>query len=220
MGIKIHEIWFGMPLETRRAYLNQRKMKTLLSLVAAGLLASTSIANASNEDLKELANVVAKDQKVSLHLDEKSGPVKVALLDQNGKVLSKTKVRDYEKSVILPYNLENLPEGNYSLKVSSEDEEMVYDFVSKKSELQPVAPSMMAYGKEIGKNALRVTVIGLDSPGVEVTIREKFSNKLLHSETVSQAQGFTKVYKFENIDTSDIMVEVKNNKGTMKSLYF
>ncbi|SHO59512.1 hypothetical protein A8938_0149 [Algoriphagus zhangzhouensis] len=209
-----------MPLETRRAYLNQQKMKTLLSLVAAGLLASTSIANASNEDLKDVATVVAKDQKVSLYLNQESGPVKVTLLDERGKVLAKSKIKDYDKDVVLPYNLENLPEGNYSLEVSSNEDQMIYDFTTTKSEFQPVAPKMMAYGKEIDNNSLRLTVIGLQEPGVEVTFREKFSNEVLLTEEVDQPEGFTKIYKFKNIDTSDVMVEIKDKKGTVKSLFF
>lgn len=209
-----------MPLETRRAYLNQQKMKTLLSLVAAGLLASTSIANASNEDLKDVATVVAKDQKVSLYLNQESGPVKVTLLDERGKVLAKSKIKDYDKDVVLPYNLENLPEGNYSLEVSSNEDQMIYDFTTTKSEFQPVAPGMMAYGKEVGNNSLKLTVIGLQEPGVEVTIKEKFSDKVLLTETIDQPEAFSKVYKFNNIDTSDVMVEVKDKKGKVKSLYF
>ena len=66
-------------------------MKTLFTFALAGLLATSSFAANENEDLTALSSVTSRFQKVNVLLREGIGKAKIAIMDEDGKMLHQTR---------------------------------------------------------------------------------------------------------------------------------
>jgi hypothetical protein len=193
-------------------------MKTLLTLALAATLGVSSYANASNE--KALAEVRAKDNKVSVTLREGAGKVRLAILDTDGKKLHQQTLH-VKNDLRVPYDLSELPEGEYMVMIESNvnqpfSEKEVFTVETKSA---PKALPLMAYGKIIDDESIKLTVIGLEEPGVKVQITDSNGNSL-YVDKIDEPEAFTRVYNFKNIDLKDVFVKVTDKKGRVKNLYF
>ncbi|MFN3999071.1 hypothetical protein [Algoriphagus sp.] len=195
-------------------------MKTLFTLALAGALSFSSLASSAAEDLMALSNVKANFKKVNVLLKGGVGEAKVTLYDMSGKRLHQKKVKVGEGDIILPYNLSGLPCGEYQVKISTDEEEVVYT-VATFDKPQPAEElPLMAYGKIMDDNTLGLVVIGLDEPGVKVEIFSKDTNKSIHREEITEAEGFRKNYKLKGVSPEDVYIYLKDSKGRTKSIYF
>lgn len=195
-------------------------MKTLFTFALAGLLAISTLAANSNEDLLADTDARAKFKKVNILLNEGVGKAKVAILDDEGKVLHQRKVNVGDEKVIVPYDLNNMPCGEYQVKITTEDEEVIYkvETFDRKPEIGELP--LMAYGKIVDDETVNIAVIGLTEPGVEVTVRYADSNKIIHTETVDHPDGFRKDYKLKGVNPEDVYFQLTDNLGRTKTLYF
>ncbi|MFD2201144.1 DUF3244 domain-containing protein [Shivajiella indica] len=193
-------------------------MKTLLTLALAAALGASSYANESNE--KALAEVRAKDSKVSVTLREGAGKVRLAILDTDGKKLHQQTVH-VKNDLRVPYDLSELPAGEYKVMIESNinqsfSEKEVFTVETKSA---PDVLPLMAYGKAIDDDSIKLTVIGLEEPGVKVEITDS-KGKNLHIDKIDEPEAFSRVYSFKNIDVKDVSITVTDNKGRVKNLYF
>ncbi len=192
-------------------------MKTLLTLALAATLGVTGLATAANENVNELSNVKAKDKKITVNLKEGLGKVSLSILDQNGRQLHKRFV-NVKQSLEIPYDMSQLPAGQYHVLIanSGSDEKAVYTVETK--EVITEYP-LVAYGNTVENNAIRLLVIGLEQPGVQVEFFNQ-EGKRIFKEQVSQAEGFEKIYNLKNLKPEDINVKLTDSKGRTKTLYF
>ncbi len=195
-------------------------MKTLFTFALAGALSFSSLAAHAADDLMALSDVKAKFKNVNVLLKGGVGEAKVALFDQTGRKLHQRKVTVGEMDLILPYNLTELPIGEYQVKISTEEEQVVYTVETFEKPIPTSELPLMAYGKIIDDETVTIAVVGLDEPGVEVEIRSTESNKLIHEEEIDQAEGFRKNYKLKGLSPEDVYIQVTDAKGRSKTLHF
>ena len=196
-------------------------MKTLFTLALAGALSFSSLAApVADDDLMALSNVKAKFKKVNVLLKEGVGEAKIALFDQSGKKLHQRKVKVGNGDVIVPYNLSDLPCGEYRVRISTDTEQVEHIVATFDQPIPKHKLPLMAYGKQINDDPINLTVIGLEEPGVGVEIRYAETNKLLHQDQIEQPEGFRKNYKLSGVSPEDVYVNVTDAKGRTKTLHF
>ncbi len=194
-------------------------MKTLFTFALAGLLATSSFAANENEDLMELSSIHTKFQKVSVFLKQGIGKTKIAIKNENGKMLHQRNVK-VKANVMVPYNLDRLPVGEYQVIISTENEELIYIVETSERVPEIVSYPLMAYGKLIDDHTINLAIIGLSEPGVDVKIRMERGDKILYQEQIDQAEGFKKNYVLNGINPSEVYFELKDALGRTRIIHF
>ena len=193
-------------------------MKTLFTLAMASALSFSALA--ANEDLKELSTVNSNYKKINVTLKGGVGDAKISIIDQNGKNLNNRKVHVKDESVVVPYDMNNLPAGEYQVRITTEDEEVSYTVATMEKPIPVADLPLMAYGKATDKNTINLSVIGLVEPGVEVKIISSESGKVIFEEKIDQPDAFKKDYKLKSMNTEDVYVELTDALGRTKTLFF
>ncbi|WP_228527741.1 hypothetical protein [Pararhodonellum marinum] len=192
-------------------------MKTLFStIVVLGLAFNLSLAEPNELSLAEASRVEVTDQKVKVSLQEGAGKLAIKIMSPKGKLLHAQKL-NVKEALIVPFDLSELPEGEYQFKIENEEEVATYT-VNSKAPLPKTLP-LMAYGKKVDYNTIRLLVVGLEEPGVTVNIRSQ-NGKLIQSDQVDQPEGFSRDYTFKHLKTSEIYLEVVDTQGRTKNIYF
>jgi len=194
-------------------------MKMLFTFALAGLLATSSFAANEKEDLMALSSVNARFQKVNVLLREGIGKAKIAIMDEDGKMLHQRKIR-VQEDVMVPYNLDHLPVGEYQVMITTVDEEVVYTVETSERFPEIVSYPLMAYGKLIDDHTINLAVIGLNEPGVDVKIRMERGDKIIYQEKIDQVEGFRKDFILNGIDPSEVYFELKDAQGRTRIIYF
>ena len=195
-------------------------MKTLFTFAIASALTFSSLAANASDDLKANSEVKANFKKVNVLLKEGVGDAKVAILDPSGKKLHQRKVHVEGKDVILPYNLNELPCGEYTVQILTEDEKVEYTVATFEKPTKAVETPLVAFAEEVDGNAINLTVVGLEEPGVEVTLKYAESGRVIVKEDIFQPEGFQKKYILQGMSPDDVYFELKDAKGRSRTLYF
>lgn len=195
-------------------------MKTLFTLALAGALSFSSLAASAADDLMALSNVKANFKKVNVLLKGGVGEAKVSLYDMSGRKLHQKKVNVGEGDMILPYNLNDLPCGDYKVRISTDEEEVTYTVATFEKPVPAEELPLVAYGKVLDDDTLSLIVVGLDEPGVQVEIRSHETNKSIHQEEINQPEGFRKNYKLKGVSPEDVYIYLKGSNGRTKSIFF
>lgn len=190
-----------------------------MTIALAGLISFSALANDNNEDLMEMSDVKARYKTVNVLLKEGVGEAKIAILDKMGKRLHQTKVKQKSSDTIVPYNMEDMPCGEYQVEITTEDERVVYTVNTFNKTIPADQLPLMAYGKQIDDNTVNLAVIGLMEPGVDVKVRLENSDRVLHSETIDTPEGFRKDYSFEGVDAEDVYFELTDALGRTKVIH-
>jgi len=194
-------------------------MKTLMTLALAGAISFSSLANDNNDDLMELSAVKARYKTVNVLLKEGVGEAKIAIMDENGKKLHQRKVKQKGSDLIIPYNMEDMPCGEYQVEITTDDERVLYTVSTFNRSIPAEELPLMAYGKKVDDNTVNLAVIGLMEPGVDVKIRYKSNDRVLHSETIDTPEGFRKDYYLDGFDADEIYFELHDALGRTKYIY-
>lgn len=192
-------------------------MKTLLTFALAGLLATSSFA--ANENLMALSSVNANFKHINVTLKDGVGKAKIAILNEDGKILHQRSL-NVKKDLMIPYNLDQMPCGEYQVKISTDDDELTYTVETFEKETMPIEYPLMAFGRQIDYDTINLTVVGLDDPGVDVKIRMENGHAIIYQELVTQPEGFIKDYKLKGISPQDVYFEVKDVLGRTRILHF
>lgn len=189
-------------------------MKTLMTLFAALLIQFGVVAAPNEKPLAEVTMVETLGQKFKVHLMEGVGRVNISLFNQKGKLIDKTSFKIDEPTAI-PFNISQLPEGNYTLKVETKMEEIAFEIPSKK----PVKKRLMAYADVKNDHTVNLKVVGIEKPGIKVTFFDQ-AHRRITSDNVEVTGGFTKDYILKNIKLKEVYMEVKDQDGKSKVFYF
>ncbi|MFC5623378.1 hypothetical protein [Algoriphagus winogradskyi] len=195
-------------------------MKTLFTVALASTLSFGSFVANASEDLRALSAVNSNYKKINVTLNEGVGKAKITILSTDGKVLNNRNVRVKGENLMVPYNMENMPAGDYQVKIVTEEEEVTYTVETFEKPTPDSALPLMASGKLIDNNTVSLSVFGLNEPGVEVEIISSESGKVIYTEQISQEEGFKKDYSFSKFNAKDVHVRVTDSKGRSKTLYF
>ncbi|GMQ23609.1 hypothetical protein Aoki45_02910 [Algoriphagus sp. oki45] len=195
-------------------------MKTLFTFALAGTLTLGSLASFASDDLRADSDVKANFKKVNVLLKEGVGEAKIAIYDESGKKLHQKKVKVQDQDVVIPYNLSELPCGEFTVKIESDSEEVEYKVNTFERPTFVEASPLTAYSKMIDRNTIQLTVIGIVEEGVKVRIREEGSNQIVYSEDLAVKDAFKKDYSLKGMEAQDIYFEVIDSRGQMKSLHF
>lgn len=194
-------------------------MKTLFTIALAGLISFSSFASNENEDLMALSDVSTQFKHVNVLLKEGVGDARIVILDKDGKKLHQKKIREKADDVLVPYNLEDLPCGEYLVEITTDEERVVYTINTFNKTIPAMDLPLMAYGKLVGEHTINLAVIGLMEPGVEVKIKSENGNSVIHSEFISTPEGFKKDYTFENVNPQDVYFELTDALGRTKIIH-
>ena len=194
-------------------------MKTLFTIVLAGLISFSSFASNENENLMTLSKVSTQFKHVNVLLKEGVGDARISIFDKEGKKLNQRKIKERADGVLIPYNLENLPCGEYQVEIKTDEESVVYTVNTFNKVIPATDLPLMAYGKQIGDNTINISVIGLTEPGVEVKIKSESRNSIIHSEYITTPEGFKKDFSFNNMDLQDIYFELTDALGRTKTIH-
>lgn len=195
-------------------------MKTLFTIAMASALSFSALASNANEDLKDLSTVNSKFKKINVTLKEGVGNAKITILNEDGKNLNQRKVHVKNESIVVPYDMKNLPVGEYQVKIVTDEEEVVYTVETTNQPIPTEELPLMAYGKLVDDNTVNLSVIGLSEPGVEVKIYSSASGKVIFEENVDQPEGFKKDYSFKGLDSEDVYMKVTDNLGRTRTIFF
>ncbi|WP_111317232.1 T9SS type A sorting domain-containing protein [Algoriphagus chordae] len=195
-------------------------MKTLLTVALASALSFSSLVANASEDLRALSSVNSNYKKINITLTEGLGNAKVSILSADGKSLSSRNVNVKNENLMVPYDLNNLPAGEYQVKIETDQEEVIYTVETEEKPIDPADLPLMAYGKLVDDNTVSLAVVGLLSPGVDVEVLSAESGDVIYTDHVNQAEGFKKNYSFKNVSSEDIYLKVTDAQGRTKTLFF
>jgi hypothetical protein len=214
------KFFVGTALAKGLAYLNQQNiMKTLFTFALAGALTFSSLAAFGADDLKANSDAKAYYKKVNVLVKEGVGTAKIALYDKNGRKLHQQKVKTANHHVILPYDLSQMPIGEYVIQIQTDQEQVKYTVETFEKPSKPVETPLMAYGKKVDDETIKLTVIGLEEPGVEVQLRYIDNNRVIITDEISELDGFSKNYKLVGVSADNVYFQVKDVKGRSKLIY-
>ncbi|MBN3582349.1 hypothetical protein JYB64_08100 [Algoriphagus aestuarii] len=195
-------------------------MKTLFTIAMAGALSFSALAADANEDLRELSAVNSKYKKINVTLKEGVGTAKISILNQEGKNLSQRKVNVKGESLMVPYDMNSLPAGEYQVRIVTDEEEVTYTVATTDKPIPAEELPLMAYGKALDDHTVSLAVIGLIEPGVDVKILSSESGKVIYQEHIDQPEAFKKNFSFRDMTSEDIYMEVTDVKGRTRTLFF
>lgn len=174
-------------------------------------ISSVSFAGEVNAPKATATKVSLKDGIVKIfYRSENSDRVKVTIYDTDSNVIFSEQIKS-ESSFVRPYNLENLPYGEYTVVLEDKNgrtEEKV-SYLKKEVEV---------FASIISKKDSRGAVIALFSKGeAEVTYRMLDSEKnVLYSETQKVNGQDTKSFNLEKVQGA-VTIEVSDSNGLLES---
>ncbi|EON77623.1 hypothetical protein ADIS_1842 [Lunatimonas lonarensis] len=192
-------------------------MKTLITslLVLASVSFSFSHPLPPEKNLEEIVYVKSKDQRFSLFVTEPVGKFVVSIFNEKGKLIDRVSFRANE-AVSVPFNLTQVPEGEYSVKVQSKDVSIAFSISSKK----PMEKQLIAYAKAVGSRKISLTVVGIEQPGTQVTFYDINTQREIKGDYVKQYAGFQRDYRLADTTVDKVYMKVKDVHGNTKTFYF
>ncbi|MBN3518905.1 T9SS type A sorting domain-containing protein [Algoriphagus lutimaris] len=193
-------------------------MKTILALAMASVISFSALA--AVEDLRELSGVSSTFKKINVTLKSEVGDAKISIMDESGKKLADRKVHLKNTDVVVPFNLNSLPEGDYLVKIETNEEEVIYEVETIDRPIPTNQLPLMAYGKAIDDNTINLSVIGLTKPGVKVEIHSASSGELIHEEFINQPEAFKQDFYLKNLKADEVYLELTDALGRSRTLFF
>jgi len=190
-------------------------MKTLFTFALAMSMYFNSIAEPTNE-LSMLSSVSFNDQKVNVTLLEGIGRVKVTFKNEQGTTIYCISYKVSE-NVVMPFNLESLPAGKYSVRIQNKDSSIDYDIETKAKE------EVFLYGfkadvRNIKNQYVKVSVYEQLTEGpLTVKIYDR-NNRLLHKETIDGGP-FARKYSFTHLQKLGLYFSITDKKGYNQIYY-
>jgi hypothetical protein len=191
-----------------QTFLTMRKMIVfVLMLVTVGY--AMSFAGLPSED--NLVVVQRGDVFKVLYSGQSDAPVKVAILDNRGTEVFSEKL-DASNGFIRPYNLSQLPRGDYKICVLDESGEQAEKICTRVKEW-PARISRM----NDTEDKFMLTIPHQANTEVSISIYDK-DNTLLYSANENITGGYAKVYVLKNLTEGATIKLVNQATGEEKYL--
>jgi hypothetical protein len=183
-------------------------MKTLFTFAVALSIQLATFAMSPSDQLAAHSRVSVSDQKISITLLKGIGKVKISVLDEKGMNLYTDFIK-ITNNAVYPINMENLPEGNYQVKISNKEGDII-KWVN-------VSPSVEK--TNMGAASLKV----IDQSQVQVTIKDTpedltlkiftDSHRLLLKEEIQSGDSLNKKYNLQNISSDKVYFTLSDKNG-------
>lgn len=197
-------------------------MKVTTALVALLIVGTSAFANNGNSDEKNakknkvvVINNTQSKYKV-VYMGEQKEKVTLRLFDAKGKIID-TRVVKNDGGFALPYDFESLPSGEYTFEIlnaNGDKQTQTVEHVlrsAKKEDNNALKANIL----DINDNQkYRLVAISKNDKPVSINIYGD-NDKLLHSETITEASEFRKVFDLKDVDSDNIRFEVSNSKRTI-----
>ncbi|PSL07439.1 DUF3244 domain-containing protein [Cecembia rubra] len=192
-------------------------MKKILTMALIATLGMSGMAFAANESVEALTEVSNSNNRIKVILKEGLGKVNLVVSDLEGKKLHQQTIF-VKNDVMVPYNLSELPVGKYQLKVESASKGLNSDVAIYEVErkLTKEELPLMAYRKDLDQDSFKLTVIGLEEPGVTVELKDKRGN-MIFEEKIMEKGAFSKIYSMKNMKADEVSVHVTDFRGRSKA---
>lgn len=191
-------------------------MNMLITFIAAvGISFSSIIQPLADKGLAEITAIETQDQSFNLTIKEAVGKVWVSIFNEDGRLINRNLVRAKEP-IQVPFNLSQLPAGNYTVDVASKMESVSFDITTKKK----VERKLMAYAYKLNDHTVQVKVVGIEKPGVKVAFFEEDTHRKVSSDYVTEPAGFARNYKFVKMDLDKVYMVVTDFDGKSKVFHF
>jgi hypothetical protein len=191
-------------------------MNMLITFIAAvGISFSSIIQPLAKKGLAEITTIESQDQRFDLTITEAVGKVRVSIYDDKGRLVSRQRV-NVDEPVKVPYNLSQLPEGNYSVSVDSKLETVSFDITTTK----PLQKKLLAYAKKLDSHTVQVMVAGIEQPGVKVVFFDEATNRKVSTDYITEPAGFSKNYRFTKMNVEKVYMIISDTSGRSKTFHF
>jgi len=189
-------------------------MKTLFTFALAMSMYLTGLAEPTNK-LATLSSVSFNDQHVQVTLLEGIGRVRISVRNENGVTLYYISHKVSE-NVMMPFNLEALPAGKYSIRIKTKESSIDYDVETKAKEVS--ADGFKAYVQNINNKFVKVSVYEkLEEGPIMVKIFDR-NNRLLYKEAVGEGV-FARKYFFKDLQKEGVYFSLTDKKGYNRIFY-
>lgn len=137
--------------------------------------------------------------------------VVVNIYNANNKRVFKETIQS-KKGIKKPYDLRELPYGEYSINVRVNDEETMHK-VSHAAPEYPGQVKMMAAA--FGESKVKMLLMSPYQKKFKLRIYDE-NNELLHQQNIRQRQNFGRVFNFEDSKTKTVRLVLSNNKEILQ----
>jgi len=134
--------------------------------------------------------------------------VKVSILDAGNHLVFSETIKDVE-GFVRPYNFENLPEGDYTIKISDKYGRQIEKITYKQEKTEAFSHLLKVAGTDA---KYLLTVANRGESDVTVRIYDD-ANKMIYSQKEKVSNDFAKVYNLEGIG-GEFTFEVTDATGT------
>jgi hypothetical protein len=144
----------------------------------------------------------------------KAGPVKIVILDENGKIVFTETFRKVE-NFIRPYNFSSLKEGNYTIELSDADGKQVEQVVYTKGGIQRLAHLARLVG------ATDKYILSLVNKGEDVIVVKVYdsSNAIIYNQQETISGDFAKIYNLKKV-TGPVTFAITDKNGITTTLQY
>jgi hypothetical protein len=190
-------------------------MKNIFMIVLACAMVVSAYAKNGTEGNSTSDVAVMKNGSIFklFYKAQKSGNVKISILDAKGKSLYSETLRNVE-SFVRPYNFSELSSGDYSIVLVDESGKQIRNVTYGTSKTQSSAKLFLKNMKSSNSYILRMN--NKDSDVISVRILSS-DNQLLYSETNTTDGDFSKIYRMEKFSGA-VKFEVTDKTGTITIL--
>ena len=184
--------------------------KVVRTIAAVALMFVAATGSAKDTKLNITANA---EKSVTIEMDMQSAKQYLSIVDKDGVTFYTENIENanaYSKK----FDLQNLPDGNYFLKVENDLKETVFAISISESKIsiinrkENVKPIFRKDGKKVYLNLLN-----LEKKDVRITIFDSDS-RIVFNETVTDTALIEKAFNFEKAFEDRYTVVVKNNEDT------
>ena len=190
-------------------------MNMLITFIAAVGMSFATIELPVEKSLSEITSIETQDQSFNLTIKEAVGKLWVSIINEKGKLINRKMVRA-DEPVKVPYNLSQLPDGNYSIHVDSKYESVSFDITTKRA----VEKKLFAHAEKVDNQTVQVKVVGIEKPGVKVVFFEEATHRKISSDYVTEPAGFARNYRFVELDLEEVYMEITDSEGRSKVFHF
>lgn len=197
-------------------------MKTSTLAVALLLVAATAFATEKDKRVEPSSEAAAKTVAIInnnpqefklIYLLKEQGKVKINLKNADGFTLHQTTVKN-DGGFAQPYDLKDLPEGQYTFEINTPDGSVVDQQISiEKPDAEPAFAADILNVND-GKK-FRLAVVNKNDWALPTSIKvydEK--ENLIHSEQIENLYGFRKIYDLSEVASNSFRFAISNATGT------
>jgi hypothetical protein len=185
----------------------------LIAISGAVMAGGSDDASSSSEPVITLVPQQSESIYKLIYVSDKKVPVKVTLINNQGQKLQIDRIVN-EKGFMRPYNLSNLPTGEYQLEVNDGG-----SIITKTLQLGILSSRQkngsLSVNTTKDEQRVKLTVLGVEDKPVYIKVYDRF-NRLVMEDVVDVRKNFSKTYDFSKMSLDGFTFEVANEKAIVR----